>query len=120
MVCKLAEVGAALPRMHESAAAQIQEAAEDAGPELLETWLILEYCDQGSFDHAIRSGKFNKDLVGNPPACMPNHLMRTSVVLKDRASASLVKGLVGCQMHACQEAAHILFCRSGMFSDNVP
>lgn len=50
-------------RTHGSAAAHIQEAAADAGPELLETWLILEYCDQGSFDHAIRTGKFNKDLV---------------------------------------------------------
>ena len=49
--------------MHGSAAAQIQEAAQDAGPDLLETWLILEYCDQGSFDHAIRTGKFTKDLV---------------------------------------------------------
>ena len=53
--------------MHGSAAAQIKEAgaqaAADTGPDLLETWLILEYCDQGSFDHAIRSGKFTKDLV---------------------------------------------------------
>ena len=56
--------------MHGSAAAQIQEAADNAGPDLLETWLILEYCDQGSFDHAIRTGKFNKDLVGaRQPAC---------------------------------------------------
>jgi hypothetical protein len=38
--------------------------AADPGPDLLETWLILEYCDQGSFDHAIRTGKFTNDLVG--------------------------------------------------------
>ena len=38
-------------------------AAADPGPDLLETWLILEYCDQGSFDHAIRTGKFTNDLV---------------------------------------------------------
>ena len=54
-------------RVHGSAAAQMKEAgaqaAADTGPDLLETWLILEYCDQGSFDHAIRSGKFTKDLV---------------------------------------------------------
>ena len=39
-------------------------AAASPGPDLLETWLILEYCDQGSFDHAIRTGKFTNDLVG--------------------------------------------------------
>ena len=56
--------------MDGSAAAQIQEAADGDGPDLLETWLILEYCDQGSFDHAIRSGKFNKNLVSaGQPAC---------------------------------------------------
>ncbi len=68
--CKVLPTTHSQSRMHGSAAAQIQEAAEDAGPELLETWLILEYCDQGSFDHAIRSGKFNKDLVrARWPAC---------------------------------------------------
>ena len=46
--------------------------ASNGGPDLLETWLILEYCDQGSFDHAIRSGKFTKDLVraSSKSACM--------------------------------------------------
>ena len=38
-------------------------AAENRKAELLETWLILEYCDQGSFDQAIRSGKFVGNLV---------------------------------------------------------
>ena len=61
-------------RVHGSAAAQIKEAgaqaAADTGPDLLETWLILEYCDQGSFDHAIRSGKFTKDLV--QPSKLPS------------------------------------------------
>lgn len=104
-------------RMHGSAAAQIQEAAEDAGPELLETWLILEYCDQGSFDHAIRSSRFNKDLVQAPPACMPNRLTRTSIVRKDKAPAAVVKELLGCQMRNCQEAAHALHCRNGLFSN---
>lgn len=48
-----------------SAAAQMQEAAmASKGQELLETWLILEYCDQGSFDHAIRNGRF----AGNLPS----------------------------------------------------
>lgn len=31
--------------------------------EMLETWLILEYCDHGSFDTAIRSGRYVNDLV---------------------------------------------------------
>ncbi|BDA49709.1 probable LIM domain-containing serine/threonine-protein ki at C-terminar half [Coccomyxa sp. Obi] len=31
--------------------------------ELLETWLILEYCDHGSFDNAIRAGKYMSDLT---------------------------------------------------------
>ena len=51
------------------------QAAADTGPDLLETWLILEYCDQGSFDHAIRSGKFTKDLVQPSKftsVCMPS------------------------------------------------
>ena len=47
----------------DDAAAQMAAAAEHAGGELLETWLILEYCDQGSFDAAIRHGRFRGDLV---------------------------------------------------------
>ncbi len=47
-------------------AAQMQQAA-DKGAELLETWLILEFCDQGSFDHAIRAGRYANDLVRKSP-----------------------------------------------------
>ncbi|KAK9904772.1 hypothetical protein WJX75_002233 [Coccomyxa subellipsoidea] len=42
-------------------AAQMQQAAEK-GADLLETWLILEFCDQGSFDHAIRAGRYIDNL----------------------------------------------------------
>ena len=44
-------------------AAQMAAVAQGAGSELLETWLILEFCDQGSFDAAIRGGRFKGDLV---------------------------------------------------------
>ncbi|BDA49710.1 probable mitogen-activated protein kinase kinase kinase 12 at C-terminar half [Coccomyxa sp. Obi] len=47
-------------RSDDSPADQMQQAAK--GADLLETWLILEYCDQGSFDHAIRAGKYVSDL----------------------------------------------------------
>jgi hypothetical protein len=40
----------------------MQQAAEK-GADLLETWLILEFCDQGSFDHAIRAGRYIDNLV---------------------------------------------------------
>lgn len=40
----------------------MQQAAEK-GADLLETWLILEFCDQGSFDHAIRAGRYTDNLV---------------------------------------------------------
>lgn len=31
--------------------------------ELLETWLILEYCDHGSLEGSSRSGSYKSDLV---------------------------------------------------------
>ena len=52
-----------------SAATQMARAAADnRKAELLETWLILEFCDQGSFDQAIRGGRFAGNLVGVPPS----------------------------------------------------
>ncbi|CAL8464410.1 g3945 [Coccomyxa elongata] len=47
-------------RSDDSPADKMQQAAK--GANLLETWLILEFCDQGSFDHAIRAGKYVNDL----------------------------------------------------------
>lgn len=35
--------------------------------ELLETWLILEYCDCGSLEDAAMEGKYRDDLVGRLP-----------------------------------------------------
>jgi hypothetical protein len=33
--------------------------------DLLETWLILEFCDHGSLDMAIRCGNFRHDMVSS-------------------------------------------------------
>ncbi len=54
-------------RSDDSPADKMQQAAK--GADLLETWLILEYCDQGSFDHAIRAGKYVNDLVRTAKQC---------------------------------------------------
>jgi len=36
--------------------------------ELLETWIIMAFCDQGTLETAIRQNRFNGDLVPPPPA----------------------------------------------------
>ncbi len=54
-------------RSDDTPADQMKQAAK--GADLLETWLILEYCDHGSFDHAIRAGKFVNDLVRTANCC---------------------------------------------------
>ena len=41
------------------------------GIELLETWLILEYCDCGSLEEAMLEGKYSADLVSSPPPDPP-------------------------------------------------
>ena len=41
--------------------------ARQHGVELLETWLILEYCDCGSLEDATLEGKYTDDLVGYHP-----------------------------------------------------
>ncbi len=40
--------------------------ARQHGVELLETWLILEYCDCGSLEDATLEGKYIDDLVRRP------------------------------------------------------
>ena len=40
--------------------------ARQHGVELLETWLILEYCDCGSLEDATLEGKYRDDLVSHP------------------------------------------------------
>ena len=40
--------------------------ARQYGVELLETWLILEYCDCGSLEDATLEGKYKDDLVRHP------------------------------------------------------
>ena len=40
--------------------------ARQNGIELLETWLILEYCDCGSLEEAMLEGKYSADLVSLP------------------------------------------------------
>ena len=47
-------------RPQDSAAAQMRQAARE-GADFLETWLILEYCDQGSLHDAVCSGRFRRD-----------------------------------------------------------
>ena len=48
--------------------------ARQHGIELLETWLILEYCDCGSLEEAMLEGKYSNDLVSPPPPNSPcNH-----------------------------------------------
>ena len=37
--------------------------ARQHGIELLETWLILEYCDCGSLEDSVLEGKYKNDLV---------------------------------------------------------
>ena len=39
------------------------KSARQHGIELLETWLILEYCDCGSLEDAVLEGKYKNDLV---------------------------------------------------------
>ncbi|CAL8464411.1 g3946 [Coccomyxa elongata] len=79
-----AKIAAALQAWHEAAATQsppperLTHANDSASErerqgglqqttrphiELLETWLILEYCDHGSFDNSIRAGNYMCDLT---------------------------------------------------------
>ena len=41
--------------------------ARQHGIELLETWLILEYCDCGSLEAAVLEGRYLNDLVRGQP-----------------------------------------------------
>ena len=56
-------------RGHLSAAARNQDAVSE-GAELLETWIILEFCDQGNFSHAIRHGRFADNLPRYNAPCL--------------------------------------------------
>ena len=47
--------------------------------ELLETWLILEYCDHGSFDNSIRAGNYMCDLVRTASRLKQFHWSKTRV-----------------------------------------
>ena len=32
-------------------------------PELLETWIVMSFCDQGTLEQAVRQGRFTNNLV---------------------------------------------------------
>jgi hypothetical protein len=40
------------------------EGERDFSPQLLETWMLLEYCDQGNLEAAAREARFKDDFVG--------------------------------------------------------
>ena len=44
------------------------EGEHDFSDQLLETWMLLEYCDQGNLESAAREARFKKDFVS---ACCP-------------------------------------------------
>ena len=37
--------------------------AAGSEPELLETWIVMAFCDQGTLEQAIRQGRFRRSLV---------------------------------------------------------
>ena len=45
----------------------------DCSDQLLETWMLLEYCDQGNLESAAREARFQRDYVNNflPPSPHP-------------------------------------------------
>ena len=38
----------------------------DCSDQLLETWMLLEYCDQGNLESAAREARFQRDYVSGP------------------------------------------------------
>ena len=38
----------------------------DLSDQLLETWMLLEYCDQGNLESAAREARFQRDYVSAP------------------------------------------------------
>ena len=44
------------------------EGERDFSDQLLETWMLLEYCDQGNLESAAREARFKNDFVS---ACCP-------------------------------------------------
>lgn len=44
------------------------EGEHDFSDQLLETWMLLEYCDQGNLESAAREARFKNDFVS---ACCP-------------------------------------------------
>lgn len=43
----------------------------DLSDQLLETWMLLEYCDQGNLEAAARDARFKRDFVSlcKEPSC---------------------------------------------------
>ena len=45
----------------------VHDSAErDLSDQLLETWMLLEYCDQGNLESAAREARFQRDYVSAP------------------------------------------------------
>ncbi len=45
----------------------VQDSGErDLSDQLLETWMLLEYCDQGNLESAAREARFQRDYVSPP------------------------------------------------------
>lgn len=53
-------------------AVHVQDSGErDLSDQLLETWMLLEYCDQGNLETAAREARFQRDYVSAPSQCCP-------------------------------------------------
>ncbi len=79
--------------------------ARQHGVELLETWLILEYCDCGSLEDATLEGKYVNDLVRS--LTIPHHSMqllcRQAYKHACMQCTKAVEGLFG---HALSKSGH--------------
>jgi hypothetical protein len=52
--------------MQADAAGYATQSTDDEQDDLLETWMILEYCERGSLERAIKQGRFKKAANGQP------------------------------------------------------
>ncbi len=62
----------------------VGEVERDLSEQLLETWMLLEFCDQGNLEAAARDSRFKNDFVSTCPPVLQDFNMSLGGITWER------------------------------------
>ena len=82
----------------------------DLSDQLLETWMLLEYCDQGNLESAAREARFQRDYVSAPHCFLLALSSGAQIRLSCRLQRVLQLCANPCGQHAVCLRSNVMSC----------